>query len=197
MTQDIITLIQAEVDGQNTSSDSQKLAELCRQDPAIQTELDAAMAVGRALNHLSDARLPDGFSSRVMNALPDEPAWARSHVQQQAPARPAIKLWARPWANLAYGLVVGAFVMFAAMSVLQPDAVPIEGVSGSMITPDINPDIEETVTLDDSHAVDVSIWNDDSGITAQLVGSMPAGSSAAIIINLPNGDSISIPINRP
>lgn len=192
MTNDILDMIQAEVDGQNSPEASIKLAELCRQDAAIRSELDAALSVGKALDTLSDARLPDGFSSRVMNALPDQPSWAVN--RRPAPARSSIRLARRPWLNLAYGLVVGVFVTFAVMTSIQPETGAIEGVSGTMMTMDSDPVIEQSVTIDDVHSVDVTVWEDAMGISARIEGGLPENSLPSIVIEAADGKQIIIPI---
>lgn len=197
MTNDILEMIQAEIDGQNSPEASNKLAERCRLDPAVQKEMDEARAIANALDTLSDARLPDGFSARVMNSLPDEPAWARHRRQAPASARSSIRMSRRPWLNLAYGLVVGVFVTFAAMSTLQPDRGAIEGMGGTMMITDAHPVIERSIAIADDHIVEVSVWEDESGISTRIEGELPEGSTPSIIIELVDGRQVTIPIHKP
>jgi hypothetical protein len=159
--------------------------------------MDEARAIGNALDTLSDARLPDGFAARVMSSLPDEPAWARHRRQAPAPARSSIRMSRRPWINLAYGLVVGVFVTFAAMSTLQPDSDAIEGVGGTMMNADADPVIEQSITIEDNHIVDVTVWEDESGISTRIEGDLPEGSIPSIIIELVDGRQVTIPIHQP
>lgn len=202
MTNDIIEMIQAEVDGQNAPDVSSRLAELSRQDPEIRKELDAALAVGKALDTLSDAQVPEGFAARIMDALPDEPAWARHrHVAPDRTAvrsaRPAGIFTRRPLLNLAYGLVVGVFVTVAAMSVLRPDPASIEGASGTMMMMDDAPVFKEIIEIDGDHSVEVSIWDDEAGLTTRIDGSIPDDATTSIVIALPDGRQVTIPVSTP
>lgn len=194
MTNEIADMIQAEVDGQNSPETSNMLADLCRQDPAVQKELDEARAIGKALDTLSDARLPDGFAARVMDALPDEPAWARYRRPAPAPARTSIRMSRRPWINLAYGLVVGVFVTFAAMTTLRPGTGAMDGVSGTMMDTDSDPVFEQSVAIEEDHIVDVTIWKDETGISTRIEGELPEGSIPSIVIELADGSQVTIPI---
>lgn len=202
MTNDIIEMIQAEVDGQNPPEVSSRLAELSRQDPDIRKELDAALAVGKALDTLSDAQVPDGFAARIMDALPDEPAWARNRrvAPDRSAARPARTsgiFSRRPLLNLAYGLVVGVFVTFAAMSALQPDPASFEGVSGTMMSSDDAPIFQDDILIDDDHEVEVTIWEDEAGLTTRIEGSIPGDAMTSLTVALPDGRQISIPVSAP
>ncbi|MDA0875168.1 MAG: hypothetical protein O3C45_08940 [Bacteroidetes bacterium] len=196
----ILELIQTEIDGQNTPSESSRLADLCRQDPAIQRELDAARAIGRALDTLSDARLPDGFTARVMDALPDEPAWARHRAPSRAPSRAPIRssvgIFSRPWVNLAYGVVVGVFVTFAAMSTLDSES-SLTGVSGSMGAAGGDPVISETVTLSPDATIGVQAVIEGEVLTVRINGILPDGTLPSIVFEQADGSIVTVPIHLP
>ena len=196
MTPDIHVLIQAEVDGQNTPEASRQLADLCREDTQVQQELSIANAVARALDKLSDARVPDGFAANVMEALPDSPSWSRHRAPVRAPQRASIRLNRQPWMQLAYGMVVGVFVTFAVMTVLQPDTAPIEGASGTMIAPD-SPSVTETVEIGDGNQLDITIQQEADRILAHIDGTIADGVVPSLVIDLPEGERVVIPLIQP
>lgn len=198
MTQEIIELIQAEIDGQNTPEASQRLTELCQSDESVRHEFAAAKAVGHALDHLSDARLPDGFAGRVMASLPENPSWAR----HRAPARPAhsrsiLRLPSRPLINLAYGLVVGVFVTVATMSVLDAEPVSIEGASGTMLADDGDVVTRETVSLGTTGEVSIETTAEEDIISVRIEGVLPEGTVPSIVFQTVDGERVSVPLIRP
>ena len=198
MTQEIIELIQAEIDGQNTPEASQRLTELCQTDETVRQEFNSAQAVGRALDHLSDARLPDGFAGRVMASLPENPSWAR----HRAPARPArsrsmLRLPSRPLINLAYGLVVGVFVTVATMSVLDTEPVAIEGASGTMLAEDGHDVVRDIVPLGTSDEVRIETTTGSDIISVRIEGVIPDGTIPSIVFQTADGERVSVPLIRP
>lgn len=197
MNPEILELIQTEIDGQNSPSESSRLADLCVADPAIQRELDAARAIGRALDTLSDARLPDGFTARVMDALPDEPAWARNRAPVRQPVRFKTGVFSRPWLNLAYGMVVGVFVTFAAMSTLEAGPDPITGIEGTMASAGADAIVKEHVDLGPGVSVSVSTLVEEKAVSVRIDGAIPSGITPSIVFEQPSGETIVVPIILP
>lgn len=197
MNPEILELIQSEIDGQNSPSESSRLAQLCMANPAIQRELEAARAVGRALNTLSDARLPDGFAARVMDALPDQPAWARNRAPVRQPVRRKAGVFSRPWLNLAYGMVIGVFVTFAAMSTLQPGTDPVIGIEGTMAAAGPDAVVKEHIDLGPGVSVRVSTLSEDKAVSVRIEGAIPNGITPSIIFERPSGETVIVPIILP
>ena len=126
-------LVQGEVDGVNSPAEKERLLQYCKEDPAIQQELDSAISVVQVLNSISHRHPTVSFHSRVMDSLPTNPGW----MPQATPRRDWASLFrlpARRSLTLAYGLVAGAFVMFATMSALGTDPIMgnLEGAAGTM-----------------------------------------------------------------
>lgn len=197
MNPEILELIQTEIDGQNSPSESSRLAQLCMANPAIQRELDAARAIGRALDTLSDARLPDGFTSRVMDALPDEPAWAQNRAPSRQPVRSTAGIFSRPWLNLAYGMVVGVFVTFAAMSTLESGPDPVIGIEGTMAAAGADAIVKEHIDLGPGVSVSVSTLVEEEAVSVRIEGVIPDGITPSIVFQQPDGESVVVPINQP
>jgi anti-sigma factor RsiW len=197
MNPEILELIQTEIDGQNSPSESSRLAQLCMANPAIQRELDAARAIGRALDTLSDARLPDGFTARVMDALPDEPAWARHRAPSRQPVRSSVGIFSRPWLNLAYGMVVGVFVTFAAMSTLDSGQDPVIGIEGTMAAAGADAVVKEHIDLGPGVSVSVSTLVEEEAVSVRIEGAIPPGIAPSIVFEQPSGESVIVPIIQP
>jgi hypothetical protein len=162
MKEDIIELIQAEVDGMNTPEAQARLEQLCAADPAVQHELDSAFSVTRVLGRIAERTPSASFYDNVMAALPANPSWL---IQPAAPRRSWTSIFAlpsRPSLTLAYGLVVGAFAMFAITSVLSTDPAisDVEGLSGTM-APINTQTISEDIKIGDNMVSIISKQGDE------------------------------------
>ena len=196
MTQEIVDLIQAEVDGQNSPADTQRIQALCAQDASIMEEFNAALAIGRMLDGIPDAPVPYGFAANVMEQLPDNPSWKKQRAPSRAAVQRARPSWfSRPILQLSYGLVVGVFVTFAVMTSINPSTIPSEGLSGTMM------DIEaaETIDIGTDTPIQLGTTVDDDGISIRIDGQIPEEGAITIRFIAPDGSIIDhpIPIQAP
>jgi len=191
MTQEIVDLIQAEVDGQNSPSETQRLKALCVQDASIQEEFSASMAIARMLDGIPDANVPHGFAARVMDQLPDNPSWKRHRAPARAAVQRARPSWfSRPILQLSYGLAVGVFVTFAVMTSINPSAITSEGVSGTMM--DVGS--SEIIDIGTDAPLQLGTTVDEDGISIRIDGQIPEEAGISIRFVAPDGSIIYHPI---
>lgn len=192
MTQEIIDLIQAEVDGQNSPAQTARIQALCAQDPAIREEFNAALAIGRMLDGIPDATVPYGFAANVMEQLPDNPSWKRHRAPSRAAVQRSRSSWfSRPILQLSYGLIVGVFVTFAVMTSINPSAIPSEGLSGTMM----GIDATETIDIGTDAPIQLGTTVDEDGISIRIEGQIPEEGEISIRFIAPDGSIIDHPIN--
>lgn len=137
MNEEYLNLIQAEIDGLNSESDSARAQSLIAEHPELRTAFDELKAVKLAIESLSEVEPPATLRASIMNAIPER---AMEHSNAPEPA----SFWAgivslvttpKP-VSLAYAFSLGLIVAFVVATVLIPpsgtDAGQIAGTMGAM-----------------------------------------------------------------
>ena len=185
MKENILELIQGEVDGVNSPAQKDSLLQYCKEDPAIQQEWDKAVEVVQVLNSISHRNPSASFHSRVMESLPTNPSWMPKAAPRWDWAN-LFRLPARPSLTLAYGLVAGAFVMFAIMSAVTATPImgDVEGVSGTMAPISTNLFSEE-ISSPDGGVLSVEALQTGEDINVFFSGKWSADAKISILIETP------------
>jgi hypothetical protein len=135
MNEEYLNLIQAEIDGLNSDSDSARMRSLIAEHPELRTAFEELKAVKLAIESLGEIEPPATLRVSIMNAIPER-AMEHSNTSEKA------SLWAgivslvtspKP-VSLAYAFSLGLIVAFVATSVLIPPTTgsDIDQIAGTM-----------------------------------------------------------------
>jgi hypothetical protein len=135
MNEEYLNLIQAEIDGLNSDSDSARAHSLIAEHSELHTAFEELKAVKLAIESLGEKEPPLTLRTSIMNAIPER-------VMQPSNTSEKASLWAgiislvtspKP-VSLAYAFSLGLIVAFVAASVLLPPTTGtnIDQIAGTM-----------------------------------------------------------------
>ncbi|TDI68674.1 MAG: anti-sigma factor [Bacteroidetes bacterium] len=121
MNEQHLNLIQAEVDGLNSDSESEHLRNLIEENPTLRASFDELQAVKLAIESLVEIEPPPTLRASIMNAIPErEPEHASVTETTSWWASIASLVKSPKPVSLAYAFSLGLIVAFVVSTVLMP-----------------------------------------------------------------------------
>ena len=123
MNEQHLNLIQAEVDGLNSDSESAQVRSLIEENPELRSSFDELKAVKLAIESLVEKEPPPTLRASIMNAIPERETEHASVAESTSWWASIASIVTSPKpVSLAYAFSLGLIVAFVVSTVLMPPA---------------------------------------------------------------------------